>query len=565
MKTLRTFLFLASPFWRSRQQWQAWLMLLSVIGMGLLIVQINVLINAWSKTFYDTLGEFKTEELYALMGQYALYLAAYVLIVVYMDWLRKALVLRWRRAMTESTIGQWLSGQAYYRLGLTGEPDNPDQRIADDIDILVNRSIELLVSFIANVAQVGAFMAILWNLSGVQTFSLFGHSVTVHGYLVWIAVVYTVLGTAITHAIGRPLLGLTYEQQRREADFRASLLRKREHAEQIALYRGEGVEQRQLGERFTAIAQNWWRLMSTQRNLGFFTVSYDRVSLIIPVFAALPAFLAKTITLGGLMQIRSAFSAVQGSLSWFIDSYRRLMEWSATVQRLGQFQQAIEASRSQLREPRQAPHLSIHNLQVNKPDGGALFAGLTATVASGEWVRIDGASGLGKSSLLRTLQGIWPYYQGDWQVPVGRSLLLPQQPYLPTVTLRQLLAYPDHQLPDDSRLLTVLEQVGLTHLREQLEREAEWNRELSGGEQQRVAVARALLYQPDTLYLDETTSQLDERSALQLMALLKAELPSTTVIGISHQPSVALCFGRSLRLPGSAAGEIETASETVLA
>lgn len=555
MKTLRTFLRLASPFWRSRQQWQAWLMLLSVIGMGLLIVQINVLINAWSKTFYDTLGEFKTDELYALMGQYAMYLAAYVLIVVYMDWLRKALVLRWRRAMTESTIGQWLSGQAYYRLGLTGEPDNPDQRIADDIDILVNRSIELLVSFIANVAQVGAFMAILWDLSGVQTFSLFGHGFTVHGYLVWIAVAYTVLGTAITHAIGRPLLGLTYEQQRREADFRASLLRKREHAEQIALYGGEGVEQRQLGERFSAIAQNWWRLMSTQRNLGFFTVSYDRVSLIIPVFAALPAFLAKTITLGGLMQIRSAFSAVQGSLSWFIDSYRRLMEWSATVQRLGQFQQAIEASRSQLREPRQAPQLSIRNLQVHKPDGAVLFAGLNATVASGEWVRIEGASGLGKSSLLRTLQGIWPYYQGDWQVPAGRSLLLPQQPYLPTVTLRQLLAYPAHQLPEEPRLLTVLEQVGLAHLREQLGREAEWSRELSGGEQQRVAVARALLYQPDTLYLDETTSQLDERSALQLMTLLKAELPSTTVIGISHQPSVALFFPRQVNLTSAVAPE----------
>ncbi len=560
MKTLKIFFRLASPFWRSRQQWQAWLMLLSVIGMGLLIVKVNVSINAWSKVFYDTLGEFKTDELYALMGQYALYLGAYVLIVVYMDWLRKALVLRWRRAMTASTIGQWLSGQAYYRLGLEGEPDNPDQRIADDIDILVNRSIELLVSFIANVAQVGAFMAILWNLSGVQTFSLFGYSFTIEGYLVWIAVLYTLIGTAITHAIGRPLLGLTYEQQKREADFRASLLRKREHAEQIALYGGEGVEQRQLAERFNAIAQNWWRLMSTQRNLGFFTVSYDRVSLIIPVFAALPAFLAKTITLGGLMQIRSAFSAVQGSLSWFIDSYRRLMEWSATVQRLGQFEQAIEASRRQVREPRQAEHLSLHNLQVCKPDGSVLFAGLNASVAGGEWVRIDGVSGLGKSSLLRTLQGIWPYYTGDWHLPTGRSLLLPQQPYLPTLPLRQLLAYPDVQLPSDERLLTVLEQVGLARLSHQLGREAEWSRELSGGEQQRIAVARALLFQPDTLYLDETTNQLDEASALQLLALLKKELPDTTVIGISHQPAVALFFGRTLTIQSAA-----TAPEPALA
>ncbi|OOV91363.1 ABC transporter ATP-binding protein/permease [Pseudomonas sp. MF4836] len=548
MKTLRTFYALASPYWRDRRQWQSWLLLASVIGMGLLIVKINVLINAWSKTFYDTLGEFKTEALYALMGQYAMYIAAYVLIVVYMDWLRKALVLRWRRAMTQSTISAWFEGQAYYRLGFNGEPDNPDQRIAEDVEMLVERSVELLVSFIINLAQVAAFATILWNLSGVLNVEILGCPVTVHGYLLWIAVIYTLLGTALTHLIGRPLQPLNYERQRREADFRASLLRKRDHAEQIALYHGEAAEQRQLAERFEGIAQNWWKLMDRGRKLGFFTVSYNRVSLIIPVFAALPAFLAKTITLGGLMQIRSAFSAVQGSLSWFIDAYVRLAIWSATVERLGQFQQAIDATRRQVPQIERAATLQLQQLRVRRADGQPLLELLNVSAGPGEWLRIDGRSGLGKSTLLRTLQGLWPYYTGAWQLPEGSSLLLPQQPYLPTLPLRQLLAYPATHWPEDQRLVEVLRQVGLAQLESRLGEEAEWSRELSGGEQQRLGLARALLNAPDTLYLDEATNQLDDASACQLLQLLRRALPQTLVIAISHQASVAGLFQRTLEL-----------------
>ncbi|MEN1833173.1 ABC transporter ATP-binding protein/permease [Pseudomonas lijiangensis] len=522
MKTLKTFYALASPYWLDRRQWLSWVLLLSVIGMGLLVVQINVWINAWSKTFYDTLGEFKTEALYALMGQYCMYIAGYVVIVVYLEWLRKALVLRWRRAMTKTTIDAWMQGQAYYRLGLTGEPDNPDQRIAEDVDLLVDRSVELLASFIINMAQVLAFAGVLWNLSGVLNFQLLGHDITIHGYLLWAAVIYTVLGTAFTHYLGSPLQPLNFQQQRYEADFRASLLRKRDHAEQIALYGGEAVEKRQLGERFEHIAGNWWQLMERMRKLQFFTVSYDRVSRIIPVFAALPAFLAKTITLGGLMQIRSAFTAVQGSLSWFIDVYPRLAAWSATVERLGQFQQAIEATRGQVRD-------------------------IERTVA----LRIEGRSGLGKSTLLRTLQGLWPYYRGNWELPGGSSLLIPQQPYLPEMPLRQLLTYPATECPSDARLMQVLHQVGLSKLEHRLDQQTEWTRELSGGEQQRLGLARALLNAPQTLYLDEATNQLDDQSACHLLNVLRQELPDTLVIGISHQPSVANLFQRTLDLQAS--------------
>ncbi|CAM3603656.1 Inner membrane ABC transporter ATP-binding protein YddA [Pseudomonas reidholzensis] len=548
MNTLRRFYRLSRPFWQDRQQWLAWLMLAAVIGLGLLIVQINVLINSWSKTFYDTLASFDTAGLYGLAGEYALYLGLYVLIYVALDYIRKGLVLRWRQAMTGRLVDAWLGDQAFYRLGLSGEPDNPDQRIAQDVDLMVDLSIELVASLVVNLAQVGAFVVILWNLSGVQTFSLFGESYTVHGYLVWIVLAYTVIGSVVTHLIGKPLHVLNYEREHREADFRASLLRKRDHAEQIALYQGEGVERQQLAQRFRAIADNWRQLMGRERDLSLFTVAYQRFSLIVPVFAALPAFMAKTITLGGLMQIRSAFNAVHDSLSWFIKLYHKLVRWSAALERLDQFERAIEASRQQVIKAPQGSCLCMQGLTLCRPDGSTLLSDLELRVGQGQWLRLAGRSGLGKSTLLRTLQGLWPYCLGDWQLPPGRSLLLPQKPYLPQMSLRGLLAYPQVREVDDRLLIDALGKVGLAGLSGRLQDEAEWERVLSGGEQQRLSLARALLYRPDTLYLDEATSQLDFASARGLLVMLRHELPACTVVGVTHQAGLAELFERTLEL-----------------
>ena len=548
MNTLRRFVRLSRPFWHDRGQWQGWLMLAAVIGLGLLVVQINVLINSWSKTFYDTLAAFDTAALYGLVGQYALYLGAYVLIIVGLDYIRKRLELRWRQAMTARLTDAWLADHAFYRLGLSGEPDNPDQRIAQDVDLMVGLSIELVASLVINLAQVGAFALILWNLSGVQTFSLFGATVTVHGYLLWIVVIYTLTGSVLTHLIGKPLHALNYEREHREADFRASLLRKRDHAEQIALYRGEGVEREQLARRFQAIASNWRQLIGRERDLSLFTVAYQRLSLIIPVFAAMPAFMSKAITLGGLMQIRSAFSAVHDSLSWFIKLYNKLVRWSAALERLDQFERAIEASRQQVVSAPQGSCLCAQGLTLCRPDGSALLSNLDLRVGQGQWLRLAGRSGLGKSTLLRTLQGLWPYCRGNWQLPPGRSLLLPQKPYLPQMRLDELLAYPQLQRFDDVLLIDALVKVGLSELVSRLGDEAEWERVLSGGEQQRLSLARALLYQPDTLYLDEATSQLDFNAAYGLLRMLRRELPQCTVVGVTHQAGLGELFECTLEL-----------------
>ena len=546
MNLIRQFFTLARPFWCSRAGWSGWALLALVFAMGAGLVQVNVYINEWSKTFYDTLATFDADALLGLMGQYVLAIAALIAAIVAKDWLNKALMLRWRSHLNEHFTQRWLDERRYYRLGLDAEPDHPDQRIAEDIRLLTEKTVGIVVSLFINSLQIGAFVSILWKLSGTQTFSLGGYSITLDGYLVWAAVLYTLIGTLVTHWLGYPLHGLNYEQQRSEAAFRADLLRKREHAEQIALYGGEQVEKNGLDQRFSAIADNWRALMQRELKLGMFTAGYGRVSNIVPVFIALPLFLAKSISLGGLMQIRSAFTAVQGSLSWFINSYRDLAEWSATVQRLAQFQQALE--RLGPVPLQRGETLSTCGLDVLRPDGQPLLCGLSLRAQPGEWLRLAGASGLGKTTLLRTLMGLWPHHRGDWQLPGGRSLLLPQKPYLAHGRLDRLLAYPASELPSTSAMSEALDAVGLGHLAGQLKREAEWGRELSGGEQQRLALARALLFQPDTLYLDEATSQLDEQSACLLLKRLREQLPSCTLIGVSHQPAVQRLFERSIDL-----------------
>ncbi len=546
MNTLRLFFKLARPFWCSRAGWSGWALLALALAMGAGLVQVNVYINEWSKVFYDTLATFDGSALLGLMGQYAVAIGILIGAIVAKDWLNKALMLRWRQHLNDHLLERWLGERRYYRLGLGGEPDHPDQRIAEDAFLLTEKTVGIVVSLFINSLQIGAFVSILWQLSGTQTFTIAGHALTIDGYLVWAAVLYTAVGTLLTHWLGQPLHGLNYERQRSEAAFRTDLMRKREHAEQIALYAGEGAERKSLGLRFAAIADNWRGLMRRELKLGIFTAGYSRVSNIVPVFIALPLFLAKTITLGGLMQIRSAFTAVQGSLSWFIFSYRDLAEWSATVQRLGQFQQAME--RLQPIDLHHGETLSTCGLDVLRPNGEPLLCGLALQARPGEWLRLAGASGLGKTTLLRTLMGLWPHHRGSWQLPGGRSLLLPQKPYLASGRLDEALAYPAALVPNTLELIGALQDVGLGHLTSELERDAEWGRELSGGEQQRLAVARALLYRPDTLYLDEATNQLDEQAACGLLMRLRERLSGCTLIGVSHQPAVQRLFERSIDL-----------------
>ncbi|POD98817.1 ABC transporter ATP-binding protein/permease [Pectobacterium odoriferum] len=534
-KIAAQFVDLCRPFWRGKQGLLALLLLVAAISMGWTIVYLNVLLNDWSKTFYDALGTFDSSLLLSLMKEYGIYILIYIVVFVHQDWFTRWLIIRWRSAMTEELVNSWLAKRAFYRMSIVGKIDNPDQRIAEDISLFVDKTVSLVASFLVVTAQLSSFVIILWELSGVQRFTLFGEEWVIKGYLVWAVIIYTVFGTLITHLIGKRLHGINYEKQRAEANFRASLLRKHDNAEQIALYGGEQQEKSHLKRQFSAIVSNWWRSMNAERNLGFFTTGYMRVSLIVPIFAALPAFLSKTVTLGGLMQIRGAFAQVHGALSWFIRMYREFMELSASMERLSQFKQEIKRHQSEDEVVPVGERLQLDQLSFTTPQGSPLLQKVDLSCEAGSWSKFSGRSGLGKSTLLRTLSGLWPYYDGRWQSLEGRSLLLPQQSYLGQGTLAEILCYPHPALADSDMLRQTLDSVGLGAWRDRLDEQLNWDRVFSGGERQRVAFARALIAKPDTLYLDEATSNLDHDAARQLLALVKLALPACTVVAITHQ------------------------------
>ena len=617
MALLKQFLHLARPFWGGKTQWREWLLLASIIGFTLFSIFMSVKIAAWDKRFYDALAAFDGKAMPALIVEYCGYMALIIGCIVCGDWLQKRLVFRWRTHLTERFQQNWLGGHKHYRLQLAGEPDNPDQRIADDIYQLVDKSIVLFRSFINNIAKFSAFVGVLWGLSGVQHFTLWGHGFTVRGYLVWVALAYSAVSTLIAHLVGRKLKDLNIDRQHREADFRAALLRVRDHAEQVAFYQGADAEQGRLQQRYRQIRDNWRRLTNCEFRQETFWATYVRISIFIPILATLPMYLAKTLTFGDMMQTRTSFARVQDSFGWFTDSYRRLVEWAAVVERLGGFQAALDrvqrqpenaCSHSQAvpspacggglgwgqtpdtpadsvsaetahplqpspapvqereqradgikgslkspMQPENRPALMLNQTTVHTPAGGMMLQAVSLEATAPEWLLLEGRSGIGKSTLLRVLAGLWPYHSGHFHLN-GSFLFIPQRPYLPHGSLRDTISYPHPCRLADDTLRDILQHIGLGSLKNRLDEAAEWHSRLSGGEQQRLSLARALAARPQILFLDEATNQLDDESALALMRMLKTELPDTLVVGISHQSGVKALFDRSIRLQQAEAG-----------
>ena len=582
MQTLRRFLRLIAPYWFNRHNRTAWALLAADTACTLILILIGVWIVHWDKRFYDALHDMNGAVLPALVIEYLGYLG---LVVAWMnagEWLRKRLIIDWREQMSEQFQKDWLAEHKHYRLQLDAEPDNPDQRIAEDIALLASQSLELVRSFISKSVTLVTYLTILWRLSGVQTLNLGGYQLTIHGYLVWIALAYSALTTWLGHLVGGKLQALNVERQHREADYRATLLRIRDHSEQIALYRGAPAEQARLTQRFAHIKSNWRALIDREYWFGMFYASYVRISIFIPIFATLPMYLAKKLSFGDIMQTRAAFARVQDGFGWFLDVYKQLIVWAAVVERLARFQEALEQLPAVDAPASGGDTLHTADLSLATADGRALLTGLDLSARAPDWLLLDGASGIGKTTLLRTLAGIWPYYRGRYQLPspcgrvptqnaaafcVGPGggagggvspqtsppnstpiLSLPQRPYLPHDTLRANLCYPARDGIDDAILTRALAQVGLAHLAGELDHEDAWGNRLSGGEQQRLSLARALIARPQILYLDEATNQLDDDAARALMQTLKTALPDTLCLAISHQAAIKALFTRQIDL-----------------
>jgi putative ATP-binding cassette transporter len=549
---LRAFWALTKPYWVSGERAKALTLLVAVVGLALMMVWLEVQFNYWNREFYNTFENRDQAEFFRQLGMFALLALVWIITAVYRLYFLQMLQIEWRTWLTNHFLADWMKDQAYYRMQLLDRgTDNPDQRIAEDLRIFVEFTSDLALGLLSAVVTLVSFVVILWTLSG--SLELFGMNVP--GYLVWVALVYAIAGTFLTHFIGRKLIGLDFNQQRVEADFRFSLVRLRENSEGVALYRGEAEELGGLRNRFSAVITNWWQIMFKRKQLGWFTSFYHQLAIIFPYIVVSPRFFSGEIPLGAIFQTASAFGQVQGSLSWFINAYTAFAQWKATVDRLIGFVNSMERVRSEAdrldgdRVEGSAPSLVLEDLAIALPRGEPLLAPTALELKPGENVLVTGPSGAGKSTFFRALSGIWPYWKGRIRLPRGaRLLFLPQKPYLPIGSLRGAVCYPDDAARHpDEEVRRALKQVGLEPLGTDLERSENWAQVLSGGEQQRLAFARALLTRPDWLFLDEATAALPEVEQDRLYRLLREELPQTTFISVGHREGLAVHHERRLQ------------------
>jgi vitamin B12/bleomycin/antimicrobial peptide transport system ATP-binding/permease protein len=547
--TLATIWRLAAPYYRSEDRWAGRLLLGAVVAIELSLVAIQVILNEWYNRFYNTLQDRNFSAFVSAILFFCAIAAIYTVLAVYQNYLNLWLQIRWRRWMTQTYLRQWLNTANHYRMQLLGDAaDNPDQRIAEDLQMFVQSTLLIGTGLLNACVTLASFVVILWSLSAAAPVHLFGLPFVVPGYLVWAALIYAVIGTGFTHLLGWPLIPLNFRQQRFEADFRFNLVRSRENSEQIASLHGEAAERERHLDRFGSVVSNWIAIMQRQKKLLFFTQSYSQASVIFPYVMVSPAYFSGAMQLGGLMQTGSAFNSVQTALSYFVTTYRTIAEYQAVVARLSGFEGAIEAGRAAALTPpviEVVPHdgsreIAIERLAVSLPNGTPLVDVDHIVLNAGDRVLVTGPSGAGKSTLFRAVAGIWPFGSGSVTVPMdAKVMLVPQRPYFPVATLADAITYPARAGSfDDAHLAEVLTAVGLAGLLPRLHEEAHWNRMLSGGEQQRLAIARVLLYMPDYLFLDEATAALDEAAEAMLYHLLQERLPAATIVSIGHRSTL---------------------------
>ena len=560
---LREFFTLALPYFRSEDRWRARALLAGVIGAELGLVYVAVSVIQWNARFFNALeardwAGFKRE-----LFLFGLITLGAIVSTACQYYFGQTLQIRWRRWLTERYVAIWMAEGRHYRLRFVDNTvDNIHLRIANDVLLFLQRTHELGTGLLNSIVALFSFAIILWGLSASTPLPIFGTDWAFPGYLIWTALAYAGIGTLVAHLIGWRLIPLQFSQQRYESDFRFAIARVTDNAEPVALMAGEAVEREELRTRFWRLVRNWTALVQRQTRLIAFTAGYGHVSTVFPILVVSPAYLTGAITLGALVQAHLAFQRVEGAFAFCIGAYPKIAEWKAIMDRLAQFEAAMRVVDTH-RDPHAriafvptpGAELTIDNLVVRLGSGEPIATVPAIKLAPGEGLLVSGQSGSGKSSLFRALAGLWPLGDGAIKLPeAGRVLALPQRPYFPLGTLRQALTYPTlSEKVDDTALRDAMAAAGLIHLVSRLDEEAEWATVLSGGEQQRVAFARALIAKPSVLLLDEAVTTLEEAEADTLYRMLAERLPGTIVISIGRPALLAPLHARAIVLDGVAA------------
>jgi putative ATP-binding cassette transporter len=558
MLGLRAFFALALPYFRSEDRWRGRALLAGVIAAEFALVYVAVVANQWHGRFFSALEARKWDKVGIELIVFGFIVIGNILAGMGMYWVGQHFQIRWRRWMTERFVSIWMAEGRHYRVRFVApNVDNIHLRIANDISVFIQKTHEIYSGLVGVIVMLISFTIILGGLSASTPLPLFGFDLSFPGYLIVIALCYAGIGTFIAHLVGRRLIGLNFQQQRREADLRFATARVTDHSEQVALLQAEPVERAEIGRRFGALVKNWVTLAAVQTRLTGFTYGYGHVSSIFPTLVVTPAYLVGAIPLGVLMQTASAFQRVENSFSYFIHYYSKIAEWKAAMDRLWQLEIALERvdgadlAHASLAFGRNASaNLALRDVVLRGANGELLAAVPDVTLAPGDRLLVSGPSGAGKSTLFRALSGNWPFGEGEIRMPERASVLtLSSRSYFPLGTLRQAVAVPaPADEVADADIREAMHTAGLGHLVARLDEEAEWPTILSAGEQHRVGVARALVHRPALLLLDDTDATVESGRARELYGMLAARLPETIIISASRSATLGELHRRTIEL-----------------
>jgi vitamin B12/bleomycin/antimicrobial peptide transport system ATP-binding/permease protein len=560
----RAFLRRALGFWRGPQRGTAWFWSVAALLVVLANLAVNVGYNRWNKWFFDALERKDTDTLVSATFVVLVLVVVGAGFAVLMTHCRMTMQVKWRQWLTVEMLQRWLSEQRYYRLAITDEEQmNPEYRIAEDMRLASEPVVDFAIGFINALLSAVTFIGILFWVGGSLQLTLLGWSIWIYGYIAIAGVIYASLVSYFTYAIGRPLVNSVATRNESEAQLRYELTRVRENAESIALIKGADDERQRLNETFGTVVSRWLDIMRHQGNLQWILNSNAFFAPLLPLFLALPKYLAGELTLGSVMQLAAAFTAVLAALNWFAENFTRLAEWSASARRVEELEEAIDdmdADTQRLTaitiENTSENNIRLDGLSIAHRDGRLVIDDTDIIVTPGERVLLGGESGSGKSTLIRAIAGLWPWGEGRILLPTGAKVaFVPQRPYIPLGTLRAALAYPaEAELLSETRAVETLKSVGLGYLQAKLETEDRWDQSLSGGERQRVAFARLLLEEPDVIIMDEATAALDIDSELRLLTLLFERLPKATIFSVGHRPGLQELHNRLLTLQRHSTG-----------